>query len=626
MKRRTIGVAAAVVTLLSAQASLAATCPDMSPPAITAPAAAGAKCQSALAKFASKFISAKVKQEAKCIMGFDELACPSAAVASKVQGTAQKSLDKIAAACDASALGALTSSYSSGFSGQNAGSCTLSQNNVEAKLMIGISNGPPASWGGAPERGKCAQAVSKAATKYIGVVLKTVNSCVDGQIKAGTAGDLGPICIGSYAGGNFTAPTDAKAAAKIASAISKAEGSIQKACGDNPVATSAIRTLFACEGAETAQDLKNCVVCNNWEHLMNVFTQQYAETGSFVAPGAGALQAAIDAAAAGDKLLIASGTYEEEISIVEAVDGDRDGIQLVGCGGATDERPVIRPGLGAGPNGIFAADVDGLLFQSISPNGWDENGIFVTGADGVTFRDVIADGEEVSLYSIFPVQSTNVVVEASEVTRVSDAGIYVGQAIDCVTRYNYVHGNIAGIEIENSDSCEVYGNLAKGNNAGILVFKLTSPALQISLNHEVSHNVSSANNLDGTFTAPGIIGLVPSGTGYLVISNDFSVFHHNLARGNGSFGFGFLDQLVVNALVGSPVFNPPSVDQKAEGNSIRDNIFADNGGAPDATPPNATPLSGNMILALGDETNHNNCFENNFGGGFLFLTANDCTP
>jgi len=306
-----------------------------------------------------------------------------------------------------------------------------------------------------------------------------------------------------------------------------------------------------------------------------------------------------------------------------------DNLQLVGCGGATDERPTITPpALPVSNRGIFSANTDGVLYQSLEPNGWASDGMFVTGAAGVTFRDIIADGEQTSTYSVFPVESTNVTVEVSEVTGVIDAGIYIGQAIGCTSRYNYVHENVAGMEIENSDGCDVYGNLAKGNNAGMLVFELTAPALQLSQNHNVAHNVSTENNFDSAIVAPGIVGLVPSGTGYLVISTDTSDFHHNLARGNGSFGFAFLDQLVVNALVAPdpPPFDPPSLNQKAESCTIRDNQFVTNGTAPDSTPPNETPLSGNLILALGDETNHNNCFTNNSANSPLFLTANDCTP
>ena len=93
----------------------------------------------------------------------------------------------------------------------------------------------------------------------------------------------------------------------------------------------------------------------------------------------------------GEKLLIGSGDYEEMVSITT------NGLQLVGCGGATDTRPrIVRP-ISAppdtAPNGISAGSVDGLHFQSLDFYDWDDNGIFVAGAEGVSFRDIVADDE-----------------------------------------------------------------------------------------------------------------------------------------------------------------------------------------------------------------------------------------
>ncbi len=402
MKARSLGLAVAALVVCSGQGASAAICPDMSPPVINAPAAAGAKCQSAIAKSGTKYITSKMKTDSKCIMQFDEALCPNVDDTAKVISAAEKSAAKIESSCDETAILALASSYNAGtaggFTGAAVASCTLSQNNVEAKIMIGNSNGAPAAWAGPTDRDKCASAVSKAANKYVKSVLKSVNKCVDGQTKLGTLGDLGPICIGTWAGGTFTGPMDPKASSGINKATDKAEASIQTACGDNPIAAANIDTLFACSGAQTADDLKNCIVCNNWGSMLSVFEQQYAESGSLVQPAAAALQTAVDAAVAGDKLLVASGDYEEEVVLAT------DGLQLVGCGGATDERPTITPpALPATNRGIFAANTDNLLMQSLEPNGWAADGIFVTGAAGLSFRDIIADGEINSTYSIFPV-------------------------------------------------------------------------------------------------------------------------------------------------------------------------------------------------------------------------------
>src|SRR5262249_31125602 len=126
-----------------------------------------------------------------------------------------------------------------------------------------------------------------------------------------------------------------------------------------------------------------------------ILQAQYAETGALVSPGTDALQTAVDGAGPNAKLLINSGTYHEDVSITDNT--LHSGTQFIGCGGAAEDRPKIQPPTTGGPyaNGIFAAGVNGLLFQSLDMSGgWDENGIFVTGANGVTFRDCVTDGSD----------------------------------------------------------------------------------------------------------------------------------------------------------------------------------------------------------------------------------------
>ena len=255
---------------------------------------------------------------------------------------------------------------------------------------------------------------------------------------------------------------------------------------------------------------------------------------------------------------------------------------------------------------------------------WEENGIFVTGANGVTFRDVIGDGNLNSLYAIFPVVSDGVLVEGCRVTRVTDAGIYVGQSTNITVRYNRVDANVAGIEIENSAFADVHNNEAIGNTGGILVFKLPGPPVQLSNDHDVHHNVSLSNNTEN-FGEPGsTVSLIPDGTGIFVISNDTTDFHHNIVRDNNSLGFTLIDQEGINSLVGAPVFDPTSVDQKAEDNHIYMNVIDNNGGAPDNTGDNATPVGGNVVFFLEEDAAHGNCFELLGSLGNVFLTANDC--
>jgi parallel beta-helix repeat protein len=75
-------------------------------------------------------------------------------------------------------------------------------------------------------------------------------------------------------------------------------------------------------------------------------------------------------------------------------------------------------------------------------------------------------------YGIYPVQTTNVLVEENVAIGASDAGIYVGQSRNVIVRNNRAERNVAGIEIENTFDADVFGNVATGNTGGVLVFNM----------------------------------------------------------------------------------------------------------------------------------------------------------
>src|SRR6185503_552500 len=331
---------------------------------------------------------------------------------------------------------------------------------------------------------------------------------------------------------------------------------------------SQIATIFACAGAETVDDLKACLTCRGGHGMIESVDAQWGERGTFVANGPGALQAAVNAAAADTKLLIGSGDYPEEVLVAT------NGLHLVGCGAATDQRPqLIPPGTETNGRGIRAFNTDRLLFQSLKTFGHRSDGIFISGAQGVTFRDIVGDGNDVSRYAVFPVRSNDVTIELCTVRRIADAGVYVGQSATLLVRHNDVRDSVAGTEFENSANGVAYGNYATNNTGGMLVFKDPGLPIQYSQCHDVHHNLFEANNHENFGT--GTVGGVPEGTGFLVITNDTTPFHHNIARGHNTFGF---------TMIGQPLsgFDPPfSTDPEPDQNFVFANIFDGNGLAPD---------------------------------------------
>ena len=90
-------------------------------------------------------------------------------------------------------------------------------------------------------------------------------------------------------------------------------------------------------------------------------------------------------------------------------------------------------------------------------------------------------------YALYPVLSTNVLIEECEAIGSSDAGIYVGQSNNVIIRNNKAFYNVAGIESENSYNVKIYGNEAYENTSGLLIFNLPELTLY-------GGNVNAYNN------------------------------------------------------------------------------------------------------------------------------------
>jgi len=562
----------ALAALVIPEAAQAVVCADRTPAAITTVAPAALKCQEKIALEGAKFLKAKMKALSACRVNKKVATggCPTAKDTDKIEKAAATAAANIAKACgDDPAQAGLTSSYASLTDPAPISSCMLSQHNVVGEWIVANSNGATTEvWPGTgKDRENCIREINKTAWQVADLTLKHTNNCVKAQMKAGTAGDLAPICVGSFSGGSYVLPTDTKTADKITKLFTKIEGKIAKKCA--PVVTAnQIDTLFACPGASSVADLQACVICNGFGGSADALAQQYSENGDFVANGLGAIQTAVDAAAANDKLLIASGTYAEEVLITT------NGLQIVGCGGATDDRPrIVPPAPEVSGRGFRANGVDGLVFQSLYTFGQANDGIRISLANGVTFRDITGDGDLQSAYAIFPVTSNNVLIELSRVFRVDDAPLYVGQSSGIIVRYNDVRDSVAGIEIENCGNAQVYGNYASNNTAGILVFKDGSLPVQLSQCHAVHHNLFENNNTPNF--GSGTVAGIPDGTGMLIISNDSTPFHHNISRGHDTFGLAFLDQQIAS-------FGPPfSADSIPQDNYIYANLLTGNGSNPD---------------------------------------------
>src|SRR5690606_3507494 len=131
---------------------------------------------------------------------------------------------------------------------------------------------------------------------------------------------------------------------------------------------------------------------------------------------------------------------------------DQDDLTVRGVANDAGDYPVLD-GEMKFSDGISATG-NNFTVERLAVKNYNGNGIIVDGAVGVTIRDIYV--ENTSLYGVYPVHSTNVLVERVEATRIRDAGVYAGQCRDVVLRDNTVYANVIGIEIENSIGSELY--------------------------------------------------------------------------------------------------------------------------------------------------------------------------
>jgi parallel beta-helix repeat protein len=162
------------------------------------------------------------------------------------------------------------------------------------------------------------------------------------------------------------------------------------------------------------------------------------------------------------------------------------------------------------------------------------DGLKINEGENIIIRRVRAEwtngpDEKNGAYGIYPVQTTNVLLEECVAIAASDAGLYVGQSNNVVVRNNHAEFNVAGIEIENTINADVYGNTAVNNTGGILVFNM--PALPVpGYATRVFNNTVTGNNT-ANFGAEGTpVASVPAGSGIVINSNDqVEIFDNDIA-------------------------------------------------------------------------------------------------
>ena len=240
-------------------------------------------------------------------------------------------------------------------------------------------------------------------------------------------------------------------------------------------------------------------------------------------------RAALETAQPGDVIEIPAGTFSFDRSLIM----NTDGVTIRGQG--MDESILSFKGQLAGAEGLSVSASD-FTIEDLAIEDAIGDALKVNEGSNIIIRRIRTEwtnGPDVNngAYGIYPVQTTNVLIEDNVAIAASDAGIYVGQSEQIIVRGNRAEYNVAGIEVENSVGADVYNNVAVANTGGILVFNMPGIPKRGYGTRVFDNDVS--NNNTANFAAPGTaVSGVPAGSGIMVNSNDNVEIFNNRMSGN----------------------------------------------------------------------------------------------
>ncbi len=254
-----------------------------------------------------------------------------------------------------------------------------------------------------------------------------------------------------------------------------------------------------------------------------------------VAAGADAqtrLQEALITAAPGDVVRLGAGTF----MLTDGLSLDVDRVTVRGAGtGSTILDFSSQQGSGEG----LLVTSDDVVLRDFAVRNTRGDGIKSKTANRIVYYRLRVEWSgppraSNGAYGIYPVESSDVLIDSVVVRGASDSGIYVGQSRNIVVRGSVAVENVAGIEIENSYDADVHDNLATMNAGGILVFDLPGLPQQGGHNVRVFDNLI-VNNMTENFAPVGnIVHSVPTGSGVIVMANRNVEVFNNVFEDNGN--------------------------------------------------------------------------------------------
>lgn len=263
----------------------------------------------------------------------------------------------------------------------------------------------------------------------------------------------------------------------------------------------------------------------------------------------------------GSLIEIPKGFYELKTQLI------LDNINNVTIKGAGMDQTVLSfRGLRTGGEGVKLVG-NQLTIQDLSIEDAPGDGIKTQHCEDLTFRRINVtwtngDKSENGTYAIYPVQCKNVMIDECVASHSRDAGIYVGQSENIIVKNCLAFGNVAGIEIENSDNAEVFDNIARDNAGGILVFNLPGLPKPDGKGTKIYNNKILHNNHKNFATAisdepnGNTVTMIPPGSGIILLAAKDVEIYGNEIHKNKTVGIAIANYHITGFPMDAPNWSP----------------------------------------------------------------------